>query len=110
MAPRPTPEGRDWVTRDELVNRILDALIAYDSRVENVIDRKPELIAALAEALADLSFEFKILRLTERIFDNLRAGTYETVDQVREDFAQAYTQSVLDCFDENGNLLPECGG
>lgn len=102
-----TPDGRSWLTSEALADRFLDYLIAYDSRVEQFISNRPEVVGVVKDAFADLySIEFKIARLCEKLRDSIDAGTITTFEEVRSAIKDIYTLSVLEQFDEDGNLLP----
>lgn len=112
----PTPDGRAWLTSDQLAERFLDYLIAYDSRVEQFISRRQEVVDVVKGAFADLyTIEFKIARLCEQLKDSIERGDYGPLydDQnnptqagaIFETISSIYTKSVLDCYDENGNYI-----
>ena len=105
MENRPTPDGRDWLSPADIVKAQLQAVYRNHPNVNR--EQMESLRDSLIEGWRDTNYhnEFKILRLTERIYTNLRQGLYETVSQIREDFDTVYTREILDSMDDNGNPL-----
>lgn len=111
----PTPDGREWLTSEALAERFFDALVEYDPRAQVLMDKKPEIVEAVKQIFADLyGMEFKVARLTEQLKDSILAGDYGPleVDGVETQagsiyltFKDIYTESVLACYDENGNYI-----
>lgn len=114
----PAPDGRAWLTSEDLANRFLDALVAYDPRAETLMDKRPELVEAVKTIFADLyGTEFKIARLCEQLKDAIRTGEYGALydgegsltdlGSVRDTFEDIYDWQVLQCYDEEGNYICE---
>lgn len=102
---RPTPDGRDWLTPADIVRSMLEAVFRNHPNINRT--QLQALREDLKEGWRDTNYhnEFKILRLTERVYVNLRRGVYTSLEEVREDFDRIYTAAILDQFDDNGNPL-----
>lgn len=108
--PRPTPDGREWLTPTAIADRIVE-------RLGSVPGRGPQALRdSIAEAYRDTGYEyeFKIVRLVERLKDALAAGAYGDLGTPEEptplglvaaDLKAIYSTAVLDAVDENGNPL-----
>lgn len=108
----PTPDGRSWLTSDEIAFRLGKAMID-DVRVPDHV--KDYLVANQMVALdifkqafivTGYTLEFKIARLCEKLRDAIDAGNITTFNEVRDSIKEIYTLSFLDQFDEEGELLP----
>lgn len=102
---RPTPDGRDWLTPAAIVRSMLEAVWRNHPNMNRT--QLEALREDLKEGYRDTNYhnEFKILRLTEMIYGHLRAGHYDSLAQIREDFDTAYNMEVLNGIDDNGNPL-----
>lgn len=132
----PTPDGRSWMTLETMWNRVLTNLLDEFPTLANLLDTQAKRDRARTrakEALENLSLEFKILRLTERLKDKIEAGGFgplfvdtegnDYTGQIRDTndppfgveatqayhiwraFKDIYTLSLLEQFDEEGNLI-----
>lgn len=125
----PTPDGREWFSSEKIaqiqMDRIADRLPPLSAPVLE------EIKARLQASFSGLyGIEFKIGRLTEKLKDAIEAEAFGPlfVDadgnrvppsaynpavhsetqayQIWRAFKDIYTQSILDQYDEDGNLLP----
>jgi len=108
----PTPDGRSWLTSDEIALRLGQAMI-NDPRVPVAVQdylRNNQVVALdiLKQSFVTTGYtlEFKIARLCEKVRDALDAGTITTFEEVRDSIKDIYTITFLDQFDEDGELLP----
>ena len=112
----PTPDGREWLTSQQLVSNMLDHMKTTHPSTANYIDlHRAELETDLEPVFADLySIEFKIARLCEQLKDSVLAGDYGPLGDpatptqagaIYATFKDIYTLSVLECYDENGNFI-----
>lgn len=124
----PTPEGREWLSSDQIAARMMDKLNAeLPAGVKKALDKHP-VIQMLKDAYisTEYTYEFKILRLVEKVKNAMGEGTFgplvipNSVDVNGEQIPtpvgvvyfmlkDIYTPEFLDMFDEEGNLLPEAG-
>lgn len=124
----PTPDGREWASRRRIAVRLGTTLV-NDERLpvelrQYLLDHRAAALNILEEAIDDfnLSYEFKILRLVEKVKDAIESGVFgpltipNTVDENGEKIKtpvgeigfllkDCYTPEFLDQFDEDGNPL-----
>lgn len=112
----PTPDGRDWLTSEQLVSNMLDHMRTTHPSTANYIDlHRAELETDLAPVFAELyGIEFKINRLVEQLERSIKRGDYGPLETagnptqagaISETFAAIFTMAVLNCYDENGNYI-----
>lgn len=108
----PTPDGRAWPTTQTLAQDIfahIEAAFRNDAwwQALSAGDRN-RMLAAIRQGWISTGFgvEFKILRLTERLKDQVRAGNVTKLADVKYAFQAIYSMDVLDQHDEEGNLIP----
>lgn len=132
----PTPDGRSWMTREAMWDRMLANLLDEFPQLAGQLDTQAKRDRARQIATAtieSLSLEFKILRLTEKLKDSIEAGRFGPlfVDaegnkytgqitnpndlplgvsatqayEIWRAFKDIYTLSVLELYDEEGNLI-----
>lgn len=108
----PTPDGRSWLTSDEIATKLGQAMID-DPRLPDqlrtfLLDNKAVAKDVLKDSFltTGIGLEFKIARLCEKLRDAIDAGNITTFDEVRTSIKDIYTLTFLDQFDEEGELLP----
>lgn len=104
-----TPDGRQWLTSEAIAQRITSALI-----LNGVITEDQTLVVSdiVQQAYANTGYplEFKILRLTEKIKDQVDSGAMynascTSCQEIRQSFSDVYNASVLANYDEEGNYI-----
>jgi len=112
----PTPDGREWLTSQQLVSNMLDHMRTTHPSTANYIDaHRAELETDLAPVYADLyGMEFKVCRLVEALKDSILDGDYGPLGTeaaptqagaIYATLKDIFTASVLACYDENGNYI-----
>lgn len=112
----PTPDGRDWLTSEQLVANFLDHMKTTHPSTANYIDlHRTELESDLQPVFADLyGIEFKVCRLVEQLKDSINNGDYGPLGdpgartqagEIYDTMKAIFTLSVLQCYDENGNYI-----
>lgn len=108
----PTPDGRSWLTSDQIATQLGQAMI-NDPRIPEqmrtyLLAHKAVAKDVLKDAFVatEIGLEFKVARLCEKLRDAIDAGNITTFDEVRDSIKEIYTLSFLDQFDEEGELLP----
>lgn len=132
----PGPDERKWETRDSLWQRLKQALLAEFPALATLLDtpaKRERARAAVVSAMGPLQYEFKALRLTEKLKDAIEKEAFGPLfldaDGGRVDpaviqdwrnppegvkptqayliwrkFKDIYTIAVLDLYDEEGEL------
>lgn len=126
----PTPDGREWLSSDQIVARLGKAMVE-DERMPAqlrayLLEHKAVALDVLKDAFVSTGYtqEFKIIRLMEKVFDAMKAGAFgprwipNSVNQQGEKiptpvgevwnlFADIFHTEFLEQFDEEGNPLEE---
>lgn len=101
-----TPDGRAWLTSDAIAEQIGNALYQFGVLSEEDLEDAISVIASAYRATG-YGLEFKILRLTEKLKDRITDGEFSTVEEITSAFNDIYNLSVLEQFDEEGNLIED---
>lgn len=122
----PTPDGREWLTSDKIADFVMEGM---DRNLPPQAMAGQDRAAMKAAVVAGFQgtnyhYEFKILRLIEKVKDAIWGGAFgpltipNTVDaegmkiptpvgEVAMLLRDCYTPEFLDQFDEEGNPLEE---
>ena len=106
----PTADGREWLTSKKIATRLTDKLsVRFKSNTAVsalLVQHHDKIVDAIQTAYEDTGYttEFKILRLTEQLKDSVMRGDITDIVDVKNAFKSIYTKSVLELYDEEGNL------
>lgn len=122
MATRPTPDGREWLRPRDIIKSQIDEVVAdHPNITRNQMESLRDSLVNGLRRVQMYEYEFKVLRLTERVVDAIEAGQFgpiyipntvvegqqvpTPVGEIALLFRDIYDQEFLDLFDENGNVL-----
>jgi hypothetical protein len=101
---RPTPDGREWLTAEELATRGYRRIRGKYQHEEWWDDgRKEEIIQCIAEGFrsAEYDIEFKLVRLFERFRKAIVEGQIKVSPLVRAIVVECFYKEFLDSLDDN---------
>lgn len=101
-----TPDGRQWLTSNNIAERLINAFLLEYPQFESQLDKPiAQDIIRIAYENTNYTMEFKILRLTEKLKDRILDGTITDYEEIKQAFTDIYTTSILALYDDEGNLL-----
>lgn len=108
----PTPDGREWLTSAQMAEKAVEHL-ERDGALPVPAALRDRIRDAIRRGFVSTNYtqEFKILRLVEILKDAVGRGEFGPLDpgtplaEVHQAFQNIFTQSFLDQFDEEGNLI-----
>jgi hypothetical protein len=115
----PTPDGREWLTPNEIMTRIYASLKLEFPALESFLDTPEKRDRArnaikLAFLGTGYNMELKCARMFEKVRDALRAGNFGPIDETQNKNIYDLYQTVktifsvdfMDGIDDDGNPIP----